>query len=52
MRWGRGFGRMGERKGVCKVLVGKRERKRPLRRPRHRWEDNIKMGFSTREIGT
>ena len=43
---------MGERKGVCKVLVGKRERKRPLRRPRHRWEDNIKMGFSTCEMGT
>jgi hypothetical protein len=34
---------MGERGGAYRVLVGKRERKRPLRRPRHRWEDNIKM---------
>jgi len=34
---------MGERKGVHKVLVGKPEGKRPLRRARHRWEDNIKM---------
>jgi len=34
---------MGERRGVCVVLVGKPERKRPLGRPKHRWEDNIKM---------
>ena len=35
---------MGERRGVCRVLVGgKRERKRPLARPRRRWEGNIKM---------
>ena len=34
---------MGETKGVYRVLVGKREGKRPLGRPRHRWEDNIKM---------
>jgi hypothetical protein len=32
----------GERKGVYKVLIGKPERKRPLGRPRRRWEDNIK----------
>jgi hypothetical protein len=32
---------MGERRGVNRVLVGKPEGKRPLRRPRHRWEDNI-----------
>jgi hypothetical protein len=31
------------------VLVGKPEGKRPLRRPRHRWEDNIKMGLQ--EVG-
>ena len=37
--------RMEERRGVHKVLVGKSERKRPLRRPRRRWEDNIKMGL-------
>ena len=34
----------GERRGVYRVLVGKPEGKRPLGRPRHRWEDNIKMG--------
>jgi hypothetical protein len=34
---------MVERRGVYRVLVGKPERKRPLRRPRRRWEDNIKM---------
>jgi len=35
--------RMGEERGVHKVLVGKPEGKRPLGRPRRRWEDNIKM---------
>jgi hypothetical protein len=35
--------RMGERRGACRVLVGKPEGKRPLVRPRRRWEDNIKM---------
>ena len=35
--------RMGERRGVCRVLVGKPEGKKPLRRPRHIWEDNIKI---------
>ena len=35
--------RMEERRGVHKVLVGKPEGKRPLGRPRCRWEDNIKM---------
>jgi len=34
---------VGEGRGVCRVLVGKPEGKRPLGRPRHRWEDNIKM---------
>jgi len=41
--------RMGEGRGVYKVLVGKPEGKRPLGRPRRRWEDNIKMGL--REVG-
>ena len=35
--------RMEEGRGVHKVLVGKPEGKRPLGRPRRRWEDNIKM---------
>jgi hypothetical protein len=34
---------MGERRVVCRVLMGKSERKRPLGRPRHRWEDDIKL---------
>jgi len=36
---------MGERRGVYNVLVGKSGGKRPLGRPRHRWEDNIKMNL-------
>jgi hypothetical protein len=34
---------MGEERGVHRVLVGKPEGKRPLGRPRRRWENNIKM---------
>jgi hypothetical protein len=34
---------MGEGRGMYRVLVGKPEGKRPLRKPMHRWEDNIKM---------
>jgi len=41
--------RMGERRGVYRVLVGKPEGKRPLGRPRRRWEDNIKMDLQ--EVG-
>jgi len=40
---------MGERRGVYRVLVGKPERKRPLGKPRHSWEDNIKMDLQ--EVG-
>jgi hypothetical protein len=36
---------MGERRGAYRALVGKSEGRRPLGRLRHRWEDNIKMGF-------
>jgi hypothetical protein len=42
---------MGERRGVYRVLVGKPEGNRPLGRPRHRWEYNIKMGFQEVECG-
>ena len=45
MRWAGHVARMGERRGVYRVLVGKREGKRPLGRHRRRWEDNIKMGL-------
>jgi len=41
--------RMGERKGVYRILVGTPEGKRPLGRPRRRWEDNIKMNHQ--EVG-
>jgi hypothetical protein len=40
---------MGEERGVYRVLVGKPEGRRPLGRPRHRWEDNIKMDLQ--EVG-
>ena len=43
MRWAGHVARMWEDRGVHRVLVGKPERKRPLGRPRRRWEDNIKM---------
>ena len=41
MRWAAHVARMGEGRGVYRVLVGKPEGKRPLGRPRRRWEDNI-----------
>ena len=41
MRWPGHMARMGERRGVYTVLVGKPEGKRPLGRPKHRWEDYI-----------
>ena len=41
--------RMGEGRGVHRVLVWKSEGKRPLGRPRHRWEDNIRMDLQ--EVG-
>ena len=43
MRWAARTARMGVRKNVYRVLLGKPEGKRPLRRLRRRWEDNIKM---------
>jgi hypothetical protein len=49
MRWAGHVACMGEERGVQRVLVGKPDGKRPLRRPRHRWEDNIKMDLQ--EVG-
>jgi hypothetical protein len=43
MRWTGHVARMGEGRSVYRVLVGRPEGKRPLGRPRRRWEDNIKM---------
>jgi hypothetical protein len=49
MRWVGYVARMGEERKVYKVLVGKPEGERPLGRPRHRWEDGIRMDLG--EIG-
>ena len=49
MRWAGRVARMEEGRSVHKVLVVKPERKRPLGRPRRRWEDNIKMDLQ--EVG-
>jgi hypothetical protein len=49
VRWTGHVARMGEGRGIYRVLVGRPEGKRPLGRPRRRWEDNIKMDL--REIG-
>ena len=49
IRWAGHVVRMGDRRGVYMVLVGKPEGKRPLGRPRRRWEDNIKMDLQ--EVG-
>jgi len=43
MRWAGHVAHMGEERGVYMVLVGKPEGKRQLRRPRHRWVDNIRI---------
>jgi hypothetical protein len=45
MRWTEHVARMGERRVVYRVLVGKPERRGQLGRPRRRWEDNIEMDF-------
>jgi len=50
MKWAGHVARVGERRGVSKDLVGKPEGKRPLGRPRSRWEDNIKMDIQ--EVGS
>jgi len=51
MRWAGHVARMGEDRGVHRVLVGKPEGKRPLGRPRRRWEDNIKMDIQEVGVG-
>jgi len=58
MRWAGHVERMGKGRGAYRVLVGKPEGKRPLWRPRRRWEDNIKWegvvgtGWSWLRIGS
>jgi hypothetical protein len=48
MRWAGYVARMGEGRGIYRVLIGRPKGKRPLGRPRRRWEDNIKLDL--REI--
>jgi len=49
MRWAGHVARMGEARGVYRVLVGKPKEKRPLGRPRRRWVDNIRKDLQ--EVG-
>jgi len=49
MRWAGHVARMGEERGVYRVLMGKPEGKRPLGRPSHRWVDKIRMDLQ--EVG-
>jgi len=49
MRWAGHVACMGETRGIYKVLVGKPGGKRPLGRPRRRWEDNVKTDLQ--EVG-
>ena len=49
MRWARHVARMGEERGVYKVLEGKTEGRRLLGRPKRRWVDNIRMDLQ--EVG-
>jgi hypothetical protein len=50
-KMGRARSAVGEERGVYRILVGKPEEKRPLGRPRHRWENNIRMDFQEVECG-
>jgi hypothetical protein len=51
MRWAGHVARMRERRGVYRVFMGKREGRRSLIRPRHRWEDNIRWISSKWNVG-
>jgi len=51
MRWAGHVARMGEERGAYRVLVGKRQGKRPLWRSRRRWVDNIRMDLQEVECG-
>jgi hypothetical protein len=49
IKWAGHVARMGEGRGVYRVLVGRPQGKRPLGRPRHRWENSVRMDLG--EIG-
>jgi hypothetical protein len=50
MRWAGHVARMGEKKNMYRLLVGKPERRKPLGSPRHRWIDNIKIDLLEIEL--
>jgi hypothetical protein len=49
MKWMGHVTHMEEMRNAYNILIGKLKEKRPLRRPRHRWDNNIRMGL--REVG-
>jgi hypothetical protein len=49
MRWAGHVARVGEKRGAYRILVGRPQGRRPLERPRRRWEDNVKMDLQ--EVG-
>jgi hypothetical protein len=51
MRWAGHVARMGEKRDAYRILVRRPEGRRPLEKPRHRWEDNIKMDLQAVEGG-
>jgi len=51
MRWAGHLARMGGERGMCRVLVGKPEGRRPQGRPRRRWADNIRMDLQEVRCG-
>jgi len=51
MRWAGHVARMGDGRGIFRVLVGKPEGKKPLGRPRCRWDDNIKIDLGSGMLG-
>ena len=51
MSWAGHIALINDTRGVNRVSVGKPEGQRPLGRPRHRWEDNIKLGLQEVECG-
>ena len=51
MRWAGHVARMGEERGIYRVLVGKPEGRNPMERPRRRWVDNIKMDLQEMGCG-
>jgi hypothetical protein len=52
LRWAGHVARMGEGRGVYRVLVGKPEGKRPLGTPKRRWENNVRMDLQDVGVGT